>query len=276
MTSPGRVNPHSDWLVADWPVPGVGGLMTTRRGGHSAAPFDTMNLQQGGGDSAAAVERNRALLAEAIGATPVYLRQVHGAQVVRVTAADARADAAIHEADASVTTEPGVACTIQVADCLPVLYAAPGARGVGAAHAGWRGLAAGVLEATVAALCEAAACAPADLQAWLGASIGPQRFQVGPDVLAAFGVEPSACPESAARAGRAAGAAVSRFVPERPGKWLANLPLLALDRLRAAGVESVTGGRWCTAADPSRFFSYRRDRVTGRMVAAVWIERGRR
>ncbi|MEO7007710.1 MAG: peptidoglycan editing factor PgeF [Caldimonas sp.] len=270
------MNGHPDWLVADWQAPGVGGLMTTRHGGYSAVPFDTMNLQQGGGDSAAAVARNRALLAEAIVATPVYLRQVHGVQVAHLTAADARADAAIHEADASVTTEPGIACAIQVADCLPVLFAAPGVRGVGAAHAGWRGLAAGVLEATVAALCEAAACAPADLQAWLGASIGPQRFQVGADVLAAFGVEPSACLESgAAQAGHVAGAAVPRFIPERPGKWLANLPLLALDRLRAAGVESVSGGHWCTAAEPSRFFSYRRDRITGRMVAAVWIERGR-
>ena len=269
------MNVHPDWLVADWQAPGVGALMTTRRGGYSAAPSDTMNLQQGGGDSAAAVARNRALLAEAIGATPVYLRQVHGVQVVRLTAADARAAAAIHEADASVTTEPGVACAIQVADCLPVLFAAPGARGVGAAHAGWRGLAAGVLEGTVAALCEAAACAPADLQAWLGASIGPQRFQVGADVLAAFGVEPSERVEGGtALSDPADSAAVPRFVLECPGKWLANLPLLARDRLRAVGVESVTGGHWCTAADPSRFFSFRRDRVTGRMLAAVWIERG--
>ncbi|HEX7439161.1 MAG TPA: peptidoglycan editing factor PgeF, partial [Caldimonas sp.] len=179
-----------------------------------------------------------------------------------IGAADAARGAPIHAADASVTTEPGVACAVQVADCLPVLFAAPGGRAVGAAHAGWRGLAAGVLEATVGALCEAGDCAPDELQAWLGASIGPARFQVGADVLEAFG--------SDARA-----AAAPRFTPEQPGKWLADLALLATERLRAAGVAWVGGGGWCTVSDPSRFFSFRRDRVTGRMAAVVWIDRPR-
>ena len=256
------MNLHPDWLVPDWKVPGVGALMTTRRGGFSAAPFDSMNLQRGGGDSADAVARNRARLAEASGALPVFLQQVHGTRVVRLVAADAQPGAEIHAADASLTTEPGLACAVQVADCLPVLFAAPAARAVGAAHAGWRGLAAGVLEATVAALCEAAACAPAELEAWLGAAIGPERFQVGADVLEAFGADLDT-------------AAGPRFIAERPGKWLANLPLLAGERLRAAGVTRVHGGRWCTVAEPSRFFSFRRDRLTGRMAAAVWIERSR-
>lgn len=251
-----------DWLVADWRATGVGALMTTRRGGRSAAPFDTMNLQQGGGDADDAVAANRARLAGAIGATPVFLRQVHGVRVVRLHAVDAAAGAPVHAADAGVTTEPGVACAIQVADCLPVLFAAPDGRAIGAAHAGWRGLAAGVLEATVAELCEAAGCAPADLRAWLGASIGPGRFQVGADVLEAFGRDPRA-------------AVTPLFEAEQPGKWLANLPALATERLNAAGVGAIGGGAWCTVSDPSRFFSFRRDRVTGRMAAVVWIEAGR-
>ena len=249
-----------DWLAPDWSAPGVGALMTTRAGGCSAAPFDSMNLQRGGGDADDAVARNRVRLAESIGAAPVWLHQVHGARVVRLTDADAAPGAPTQSADASVTTVAGVACAVQVADCLPVLFAAPQGRAVGAAHAGWRGLAAGVLEATVAALCEAAACEPAALQAWLGAAIGPSRFQVGADVLQAF----DAAPEGDAA-----------FVLERPGKWLGDLPLLARRRLAHAGVSRVFGGRWCTVETPSRFFSYRRDRITGRMAAAVWIERGR-
>ena len=253
---------HADWLVPDWAAPGVGAAMTTRAGGIGRPPFDTLNLRFEVGDDDAAVALNRARLAEAIGAVPVYLNQVHGAAVARLGAADARPGAPIHTADACITLEPGIACTAQVADCLPVLFVAPGGRGVGAAHAGWRGLAGGVLEATVAALCEAAACAPGDLQAWLGASIGPRQFEVGADVLQAFGADPGA-------------ADPTRFGAGRPGKWFANLPALARDRLAAAGVLRVTGGGWCTVEDASRFFSFRRDRVTGRMVAAVWRFGGR-
>jgi hypothetical protein len=253
------VSRDPDWLVPGWRAPGVGALMTTRRGGCSAAPFDSMNLQHGGGDAAEAVVRNRARFGAATGAAPVYLRQVHGTRVVRLGRADAAPDAAVHEADASISTEPGIACAILVADCLPVLFTAPAARGVGATHAGWRGLAAGVLEASVEALCNAAGCAPGELQAWLGPSIGSARFQVGGDVLAAFGAAPAGDP---------------RFVPEQPGRWLADLPGLARARLQAIGVVAVSGGGWCTVAEPLRFFSYRRDRVTGRMAAAVWIEPG--
>ena len=246
---------HPDWLVPDWKAPGVGAVMTTRRGGFSQAPFDSMNLRGGLGDDERAVRSNQRLLADAIGTTPVYLNQVHGARVVRLTAADAAPDAPVHEADAALTTAPGIACTAQVADCLPVLFAAPGA--VGAAHAGWRGLAGGVLEATVQALCEAARCEPARLQAWLGAGIGPERFEVGADVLLAFGVDPAG--------------GSPRFRPHADGKWLADLPGLARDRLHAMGVNRLFGGRWCTVSDGSRFFSFRRDRVCGRMVAAVWL-----
>ena len=240
---------------------GVGAVMTTRHGGASRAPWRTMNVGAAVGDDAAAVAANRALFARAIGAVPVWLRQVHGSRVVRVGHADAADGAAPPEADASVTTEAGVACAVQVADCLPLLFADRAGRAVAAAHAGWRGLAEGVAERTLRAVCDAASCEPADVRVWLGACIGPLRFEVGADVLDAFGADPQ-------------GGAASRFVARgaaHPGKWLADLPGLARDRLTAAGVRDVAGGGWCTASDASRFFSFRRDGVTGRMVAAVWI-----
>jgi YfiH family protein len=183
---------------------------------------------------------------------------VHGRRVVRVGAADASLRAAPLEADASFTTEPGIAFTVQAADCLPVLLAAPGGRAVAAAHAGWRGLAAGVVEAAVLALCDGAGCAAAELQAWLGACIGPRHFEVGADVRDAFAAGPLPVDAPA-------------FEALHAGKWLADLPALARARLAAAGVLKVEGGSWCTVADASRFFSFRRDGVTGRMVAAIWI-----
>jgi polyphenol oxidase len=251
---------HADWLVPGWDASGVGALMTTRRGGVSLAPFDTMNLRDGLGDDALAVQQNRALLRDAIGAVPVFLNQVHGVQVVSLGESDTLPNLAIQTADASVSTEPGVACTVQVADCLPVLFAAPKARAVGAAHAGWRGLAGGVIEATLASVCELAACDPKDVKVWLGACIGPRQFEVGADVLEAFGAP-------------AAGGDTSAFVRHQPGKWLANLPQLARARLQRSGVVAISGGEWCTVEDASRFFSFRRDRITGRMAAAIWIER---
>ena len=252
---------HPDWLRPDWRVDRVGGLMTTRHGGVSLPPFDSLNLRAVVGDDPQAVAQNQRRLADAVGVRPVYLNQVHGANVVRLTAADLAPDALAHDADGAVTTEPGIACTVQVADCLPVLFAAPGGRAVGAAHAGWRGLAAGVLEATLAQVCEVAHCAPGEVRAWLGACIGPAQFEVGPDVLAAFGVSPQTDDSP-------------RFIATAAGKWLADLPALARDRLKAAGVSAVSGGQGCTVAEPSRFFSFRRDRITGRMAALVWIERG--
>ncbi|HZV93918.1 MAG TPA: peptidoglycan editing factor PgeF [Caldimonas sp.] len=240
--------------------------MTTRVGGVSEGPFASMNLGAGIGDADDVVAANRARLAAACGAVPVFLRQVHGRRVVRLTDADAGAGGVaptVHEADASVTTSPAVACTVLVADCLPVLFAAPRGRAVGAAHAGWRGLAAGVVEATVEAVCEAGRCRAGELRAWLGACIGPRRFEVGADVLDAFAAGPQA-------------AAGTAFTALRPGKWLADLAALARNRLAAAGVVDVSGDYLCTVEDASRFFSFRRDRVTGRMAAAVWIAGDRR
>ena len=239
----------------------VAAAQSTRLSGVSAAPFDSLNLG-GSGDDPAAVRENRQRFADALGATPVWLNQVHGADVVRL---DERAP---HQpapwADASFSTTAGIACAVLVADCLPVLLCTNDGRAVAAAHAGWRGLAAGVLDNTVAALCDAAACEPRELLAWLGPCIGPRQFEVGADVLQAFGAEPSALDPQ-------------RFLPrERPDgspRWLANLPLLARDRLQRAGVRQISGGQWCTVEDRSRFFSFRRDGRTGRLAAAIAIPR---
>jgi polyphenol oxidase len=256
------------WLWPEWPGgavhPRIGSVMSCRAGGVSQAPFDSLNLGAAVGDDPICVTTNRARFHQVCGARPVFLKQVHGVRVVRLTAADASAEANLLEADASVTTEPGLACTIQVADCLPVLFAAPDGRAVGAAHAGWRGLAAGVLQATALAVCELADCSPADLSAWLGPCIGPRRFEVGADVLAGFGedaLDEKLTPRFVRLASAVSGAP----------KWLADLPGLARDHLNALGVVKVSGGQWCTVEDASRFFSFRRDRVTGRMAAAIWI-----
>jgi YfiH family protein len=255
------VTRRADWLAPDWRVAGVGALMTTRVGGVSRGRFASMNVGTAVGDDAGDVAANRRILAEAMGAAPVYLRQVHGARVVRIGADDVAANAAVHAADAAVTSTLGVACVVQAADCLPVLLAVPHGRAVGAAHAGWRGLAAGVVEAAVAAVADLGGCAPDEITAWLGACIGPGAFEVGPDVLAAFGVADD----------RATGPASRRFRAKGGAKWLADLAGLARDRLAAAGVRDVSGGEWCTVTDAARFFSYRRDGETGRMAAAIWI-----
>ncbi len=255
-----------DALRPHWPAPpSVCALMSTRAGGVSAPPYDSLNLRPaalgGPSDDPAAVEENARRFARALGATPVWLDQVHGAAVVRLGAADLAPGRALHRADASVTTVPGVACAVLVADCLPLLLAHRDGHAVGAAHAGWRGLVAGVIEAAVAATCDAARCAPRDLLAWLGACIGAHAFEVGADVVDACG-------------GRAARFVACRRADGSPG-WFADLAGLARDRLGAAGVVAVSGAGGCTFTDPQRFFSYRRDRVTGRMAAAVAI-RGRR
>lgn len=235
--------------------------MSTRRGGVSRAPFDSLNLRPAGlradmADEPAAIHENQRRFAGWLeGSQPVYLDQVHGARVVRLTTADLGPNRPFHQADASITTEHGVACTVLVADCLPVLMAAPEGRAVAAAHAGWRGLAGGVVESALSALCEAAGCVPGEVSTWLGACIGPTAFEVGDEVREAFG------PEAAdhLRPGAA------------PGKWWADLPALARLRLLRAGVTAVSGGQWCTVTDPALFFSFRRDRLTGRHAAAVWI-----
>jgi YfiH family protein len=248
-------------ITPDWPVAAcVGALLSTRLGGTSAAPWDSLNLGTAVGDDAAAVAENRCRFAKTLGASPVWLHQVHGRRVVRLRPTHVGAPPL--SADAAWTDEPGLACTIQVADCLPVLLAAPQGRAVAAAHAGWRGLAQGVVEAALAALCDGAQCAPGEVTAWLGPCIGPRQFEVGAEVLAAFGEVP-------ARA--QGGLFVPRAGSDGQPRWLANLPQLARQRLLRAGVRRISVAEACTVEQRSRFFSYRRDGVTGRMAAAVFI-----
>ena len=243
-------------IFPDWPAPPrVRAACTTRRGGVSRGAWAGLNLGRSGGDDGAAVSENRRRVAAALRlpGEPCWIRQVHGVHVACMPQ-DARQDEAGLEADASCTTVPGVVCAVQAADCLPVLFCDEDATVVAAAHAGWRGLADGVLERTVAAL----PVAPARLLAWLGPAIGPEAFEVGEEVRAAF------------LAGDAA--AAPAFRPgERPGKHYADLWALARRRLQRAGVVRVSGGGLSTHADPARFYSYRRDGVTGRMAALIWL-----
>jgi YfiH family protein len=249
-------------LRPDWSAP-VGALCSTRAGGVSTAPWAGLNLGDAVGDDPAAVAENRRRFASWLeGARPVWMRQVHGTRVLHLTPSEPHdLDAEPPEADAAWTDARGLACVVQVADCMPVLLAAADGRAVAAAHAGWRGLAAGVLESTLAALREGAGVPPSQVDAWIGPCIGPRRFEVGPDVLAALGEHAPSGTRSAF---------LSRPRPDGSPRWLADLPALARARLQAAGARSIAGGAWCTADDGSRFFSYRRDGVTGRMAACVW------
>ena len=245
---------------ARWPE-GCGALMTTRVGGVSRGVFATLNLRPQGDapEDAVAVAENRRRFAATLSAAPVFLEQVHGTRVVRLEAGDGAHGLPPARADASITTASGLACTVLVADCLPVLFATRDAKAVGAAHAGWRGLAGGVLEATVEALREATQVGPGDIVAWLGACIGPDAFEVGDDVREAFDADET-------RHFRAA--------PAREGrrKWFADLPALAAGRLRRLGLVDIETSGLCTASDASRFFSYRREGLTGRQAAAAWID----
>jgi len=261
----------ADWLRPDWPAPTrVKALCTARSGGRSRSPFDQLNLGSHVGDALADVLDNRAALQEVMGVRPVFLAQVHGTQVARLTG-NTLDDT---EADACMVTQAGVACAIMVADCLPILLCDSTGTWAAATHAGWRGLAGqggvGVVENTLATihasnrpptLSGIAQVAP-EIIAWLGPCIGPAMFEVGDEVRQAF-VE-------------GAPAADSCFVAVKPGKWLADLPALARMRLRAAGVTALYGNDgstpWCTVSNPSRFFSHRRDRVSGRQAACIWLD----
>jgi YfiH family protein len=239
-----------DWIIPEWPVPQrVRALITSRNGGGSTGPYASMNVGLRVGDDPDAVEANRRLLKHFLPAEPKWLDQVHGTTVV-----DAETVAHPVQADASVTKIPGCVGVVMVADCLPILFADRTGSAVAAAHAGWRGLAGGVIENTVRALDRP----PQNLFAYLGPAIGPSAFEVGNDVRDAF-----------IAANRAADHA---FRPHKPGKWLADLFVLARQRLAKAGVVNVYGGGLCTYSSPARFFSHRRDKVSGRMAALIWIE----
>lgn len=258
---------HPDWLIPDWPAPaGVRAVCTTRVGGVSMAPYDSFNLGDHVDDKPAHVAANRATLQAALGVRPVFLNQVHG---TAVTALDINSpDGTL--ADASITDQPGVACTVMVADCLPVLFTTRQGHAVAAAHAGWRGLAGqggiGVLEQTYMSFSALAhinkAQVATEIIAWLGPCIGPEAFEVGDEVSAAF-VQNDTLTRACFQA-----------LPS--GKCLADLAGLARLRLRALGITQIYGNdssaAWCTVGNTSRFFSYRRDRVSGRFCASVWRE----
>jgi YfiH family protein len=240
----------TNFILPDWPAPpGVRALVTTRCGGASRAPWHSFNLGAHVGDDPLAVAANRALLRRELPAEPVWLAQVHGTQCV-----DAAITAADTPADASISRHRGVVCAVLTADCLPVLFCDLRGTVVGIAHAGWRGLAAGVIEATVAAMGEPAA----RLMAWLGPAIGPQAFEVGAEVREIF----------VARDPRAA----SAFATGANGKWLCDICQLARQRLHALGLRRIASADSCTVSDGERFFSYRRDGVTGRMASLIWLE----
>lgn len=237
----------------DWPAPdNIRAAVTTRLGGVSVPPFDGLNLGLRTGDAAAAVDENRRRLAAALDLPepPRWLRQVHG-----TTAAYAgHVERDRTEADAAWTDRPGQVCVVQSADCLPVLFCGRDGRSVAVAHAGWRGLAAGVLERTAETLRQ-----PGErLLAWLGPAIGADTFEVGAEVRQAF-----------LDADPGAGAA---FRPSPTGRWMADLYELARRRLRAVGVGWIGGGGFCTFTDQWRFYSYRRDRETGRMASLIWLD----
>lgn len=248
----------ADWLVPDWPAPpGVVALCTTRSGGVSLNPYHSLNLGTHVGDVPAAVAANRSVLRDVLGVRPVFLEQVHG--VKEVVLDDTTPDGTC--ADACIALRPGVACTVMVADCLPVLFASACGTRVAAAHAGWRGLAAGVLERTLERLAIQGERHP--VVAWLGPCIGPRMFEVGNDVKAAFERHDA----TTTTCFRATGAS---------GKWWADLPMLARKRLNAVGVHDIHGNDggdiWCTASNPLRFFSHRRDGVGGRFAACIWLD----
>ncbi len=239
-------------LQPDWPAPAnVRAVSTTRGGGHSREVYAGFNLGAGCGDNPRHVAKNRRLLRTlaALPAEPVWLRQVHGTRVL-----DAATLSSGPPADASFSATPGVACAVLSADCLPVLLCDEQGRRVAAAHAGWRGLAAGVLESTVTAM----QVSPPKLLAWLGPAIGPLKYEVGDEVREHF-----ITADHDAR---------SAFQPSANGRWLADLYALATGRLQRLGIQRIHGGHYCTHSDPENFFSYRRDGICGRMASCIWLQ----
>ena len=240
-----------DYLITpDWPAPAnVKALQTTRLGGVSSAPYESLNLGDHVGDAPLFVARNRMLLNTLLPSEPVWLRQVHGTVV-----ANADIASCLPQADACIARHRDAVCVVMTADCLPVLLCDTQGSVVGAAHAGWKGLAEGVIEATVREM----EAAPRDLMAWLGPAISQECFEVGDEVRAAFIV---AQPQSA-----------QAFIPGLPGKWFADIYTLARLRLNALGITRIYGGGYCTFSETERFFSYRRDGATGRMGTFIWLE----
>jgi YfiH family protein len=241
-----------EWLLPDWDVsPRVRAFVTTRAGGASAGEYGSMNLGSGSGDDPGNVARNRLIVREHLPSLPRWMKQVHGTAVADL---DPTGDAEVPVADAAVASTPGRVGVVLTADCMPLFLADEAGTRVAVAHAGWRGMAAGVIENTVRAM----DIAPRKLRAWMGPTIGPAAFEVGPEVREAFLKEDA----------QSDGA----FRSHKPGKYMADLYALARRRLARAGVERVHGGGFCTYTEAQRFFSYRRVQASGRMGAFIWIE----
>ena len=249
-----KIEPN--WTVSQQ----IQAFCTTRQGGLSKAPFNSLNLGLNAGDDATDVLQNRSILRSALPAEPLWLKQIHGVTVSTPASRNALGNGP-YEADASVTNIPNEVLAILTADCMPVLFASTSGDVIGAAHAGWRGLSGGILENTIN---EMIALSPglttSDISAWMGPAIGPSAFEVGEDVLQAFAQQGKSTLSKA-------------FIPiiGTPGKYLANLYLLARDRLHALGIERIDGAEFCTVNDPEHFFSYRRDKVTGRFASLIWF-----
>ena len=239
----------ADTLVPDWPAPAnVRALQTLRSGGASQPPWQSLNLGDHVGDDPARVAANRALLRQQLPGDPLWLQQVHG-----IVTVNAENTPIFSPADAAFSRKPGQVCAVMTADCLPVLFCDQAGTVVAAAHAGWRGLLAGVLEQTIAQVSVPAI----EILAWLGPAIGPRCFEVGDEVRAAFVARDAV--------------AAQAFVPHGKAKWLADIYQLARQRLNQAGVFAISGGDACTVSEPQRYFSYRRDGVTGRMASLIWL-----
>jgi len=246
-------------LNPEWPVPPqVKAVVTTREGGISQRPYQSLNLGDHVGDDPKCVLSNRALLGKFLPNEPIWLKQVHG---VKVITPDDRLD----QADAIVTNKSNEVLAIMTADCLPVLFTSESGDVIGAAHAGWRGLCKGVLENTVREMQVLSGASSAkNMVAWLGPAIGPKAFEVGADVLEAYQDAKIPFPDQSFIA-----------IPSKPGKYLANLYLLARSRLESVGLHQIYGGDFCTVNQEEQFFSYRRDGVTGRFASLIWISQSK-
>lgn len=245
----------NDWIIPEWPAPSnVSALFTTRNGGTSSGPngiYATLNLGDHVNDRATDVAGNRALLRNYLPSNPKWLKQVHGVLPIWVDQ-----DSTTFEGDAAMSRRCGTVCVVLVADCLPIFLCDLAGTMVSVIHAGWRGLAGGIIEKTITEM----NCGQNRLMAWLGPAIGPNYFEVGEEVREAFINQD--------------GKSRLAFVPQykkKDSKWLANIFLLARQRLVTAGVTEIYGGEICTYSDPKKFYSYRRDGATGRMAALIWL-----
>ena len=244
-----RMLSKSDFIIPEWPAPSnIKAIQTTRSGGISVAPYDSLNLGSHVQDDTLAVAKNRQFISKYLPSEPVWLNQVHGVDVI-----DAAKSTNVQDADASYSKNKNVVCVTMTADCLPVLLCNKQGNAVASIHAGWRSLCNGVIEVTIKEM----GVEPEDLMAWLGPAIGPDAFEVGGEVREAFIAKDNQAEMAFVASGN---------------KWLGDLYLIAKQRLNKQGVNQIYGGKECTYSNPSRYFSFRRDGVTGRMATMIWFE----